>query len=305
MNVYLDYFQFPSPDDEFRQFVCGPYVFRMTCYKSFYPFKVLPDNIRELEMGSITILYGSNGSGKTTMLNVIAETLGINRSTKINKSAVMDHYVDLCDYSMIKHPDSLKMITSDDVFSEIFLTREKNEIIDKKRDELLDFKSECNIPEPEALGIMMKKMIGDGNWIENIDVLRKIADAQNPNMTHSQYVNKWLEKNIKGKSNGETAMKYFAENVNEPGLYLLDEPENSLSASYQRQLSEYLFDSARFFGAQLIISTHSPFMLSMPNALIYNLDAQKDFVTDDWTKLDGMKEYYKLFSKYAEEFEGR
>lgn len=112
-----------------------------------------------------------------------------------------------------------------------------------------------------------------------------------------------VEKNFIGKSNGETAIDYFLTNINEPGLYLLDEPENSLSASYQRELSQYLFDSARFFGAQLIIATHSPFILSIPGAKIYNLDSEELSVTEDWTTLDNMKEYYALFKQYSEKVE--
>ena len=34
-------------------------------------------------------------------------------------------------------------------------------------------------------------------------------------------------------SNGESAIKYFTEKIGEGGLYLLDEPENSLSPEKQ------------------------------------------------------------------------
>ena len=108
--------------------------------------------------------------------------------------------------------------------------------------------------------------------------------------------------NIIGKSNGETAMEFFYDSINEAGLYLLDEPENSLSAAHQRELAEFLYESVRFFGAQVVISTHSPFMLSIPDAKIYNLDDEEMIVTEDWTKLSNMIEYYNLFSRFSGRF---
>ena len=80
MKVYLEKFGFPTPDMEWNEIMYGSEEFKRTCYNNIYPFKILPEHIRELEFGPITILYGTNGSGKTTMLNVIAERLGINRS---------------------------------------------------------------------------------------------------------------------------------------------------------------------------------------------------------------------------------
>lgn len=69
--------------------------------------------------------------------------------------------------------------------------------------------------------------------------------------------------NVREQSNGESAFRYFIEKMEENGLYLLDEPENSLSPERQLELMQYIEDSARFFGCQFVISTHSPFFLTM------------------------------------------
>ena len=63
---------------------------------------------------------------------------------------------------------------------------------------------------------------------------------------------------------------YYSEDVFD---YLLDEPENSLSAENQLKLKQFIEDSARFYNCQFIISTHSPFILSLTDALIYDLDS--------------------------------
>lgn len=299
MNVYLKSFQMPSPDEETNKFMYGPMKFKQPCYNNYYPFKTLPEYIRELNFAPITILYGANGSGKTTMLNLIAESLGIKRATRINKSSFMEDYIMLCEYVMSEEPTVLKIITSDDVFSNLFLTREKNEIIDKKREEVMEFHSKCNTPGVYIRDIM-EEQIGDGNWIDNIDILQSVLDARGK--TASRVAKSRVGGNIIGKSNGETAIDFFYSNVNEPGLYLLDEPENSLSALYQRELAVFLYESARFFGAQLVISTHSPFMLSIPGAKIYNLDDEESPVTEDWTSLENMRQYFQLFDKYRNFF---
>ena len=86
-------------------------------------------------------------------------------------------------------------------------------------------------------------------------------------------------------SNGKSAMKYFTDHITEDALYLLDEPENSLSIAFQMELSKYISDSARHFGCQFIMATHSPVLLSIKDALIYDLD-ETPVETKKWTELD-------------------
>ena len=107
--------------------------------------------------------------------------------------------------------------------------------------------------------------------------------------------------NVRTYSNGESAYKYFVEKVEEDGLYLLDEPENSLSPARQLELKQYIEDSARFFGCQFILSTHSPFLLSMHGAKIYDLDADPVDIKR-WTELENVRSYYAFFKDHDEEF---
>lgn len=295
-KTYLKRFNLPSDEAEHGFF----FNLKMTCFNNFYPFGVVPQSFKKLEFYPFTVLYGGNGCGKTTILNIIAEKLGIRRSTRINKSSFMSDYIELCQFDMNEVPNAAKIITSDDVFSNIFLTREKNDIIDEKRSESFEFSSKCNTPGVYIKDIM-DDLVGDESWIDNVETLKKVVSAREN--TKSRFARETVGNNIIGKSNGETALEYFYSNLQEAGLYLLDEPENSLSAVYQRELAQYLSDSVRFFGAQLIIATHSPFMLSIPGARIYNLDSEEFCVTDDWTSLENMVEYYELFKEYSKSFE--
>jgi predicted ATPase len=95
-------------------------------------------------------------------------------------------------------------------------------------------------------------------------------------------------------SNGESALDLFESRIDKNMICLLDEPENSLSAIHQKDLAQYISDSARFFDCQFIIATHSPFILSIKGATVYDLDAYPVCVKK-WTDLNSIKEYSKLF----------
>jgi predicted ATPase len=107
--------------------------------------------------------------------------------------------------------------------------------------------------------------------------------------------------NVREYSNGESAFRYFTEKIDDSGLYILDEPENSLSPARQIELAKMIEDYARFFDSQFIISTHSPFLLAMRGAKIYDLDADPVDVKR-WTELGNVRVYYEFFHGRAKEF---
>ena len=108
--------------------------------------------------------------------------------------------------------------------------------------------------------------------------------------------------NLAEQSNGESALRYFTEAIQENALYLLDEPENSLSAQRQLELCRFLADSARFYGCQFIIATHSPFILSTPGAKLYSLDGGVREVSS-WTELESVRTWYDFFMAHRHEFD--
>ena len=103
-------------------------------------------------------------------------------------------------------------------------------------------------------------------------------------------------------SNGETTLQMLDDYMEPDALYLLDEPEVSLSPENQIILAEKLNKQARFLGCQFIISTHSPFMLGTLHAKIYNLDS-KELEETKWSELENVRYFYDFFRKHAEEFE--
>lgn len=284
--AYLSQFTFPSAERE-EQFLHG---IRETCYTSVYPFQVLAEHgVRILNFDEeIVVLYGGNGSGKTTALNVIAESLQLKRDSLYNKSSFFGDFVKMCDHVLMRElPECSRIITSDDVFDFMLNIRGINEGIDARRDDL--FKEYYQNKES---GFQLRS-------IEDYEQLREVNAARR--LTKSKYVKGRLNANVREHSNGETAFLYFTENIRENGLYLLDEPENSLSPQRQMELAEHIAQYARFFGCQFVIATHSPFLLAMKNAKIYNLDGEKMRVSK-WTELGNVRAYYEFFRAHEGEF---
>lgn len=283
--MYLDYFTFPSGDMEF-DFLLD---IKRTCYNSYYPFKILSKNkLGFVEFEPITIFYGGNGSGKSTALNIIAEKLKLKRDSIFNKTNFYEDYLNLCTYRTREIiPKDSRIITSDDVFDYMLNIRNINEGIDLKRE--------------EVFSEFLEKKYSQFKFetIEDYEELKQINTARRK--TQSKYTKDNLADNIKEYSNGESAFKYFTEKIKENSLYLLDEPENSLSPKMQKELAKFIIDSQKYFNCQFIISTHSVFLLAIENSKIYNLD-KNPVKVDKWTELDNVLEYYEFFKNNKDKF---
>ncbi|MEG0856303.1 MAG: AAA family ATPase [Terrisporobacter sp.] len=283
--LYLNSFTFPSEDVEYK-FILGE---KRTCYDSFYPFKILSKNMFErIDFELITILYGGNGCGKSTALNIIADKTQVNRDSIYNKSNFYQDYVDLCRIDVEDEiPYNSKIITSDDVFDYMLNVRNINEGIDKKRNEIFE----------EYLDVKYSSF--QLNSLDDYEVLKKINNVRSK--TQSKFVRENLMDNVREYSNGESAFKYFMEKIEEDGLYILDEPENSLSPKRQMELVKLIEDYSKYFGCQFIISTHSPFLLGMKGAKIYDLD-ECPVDVKRWTELENVRTYYDFFKEHQDEF---
>ncbi len=262
---------------------------KRTCYDTIYPFKTIcRHGLERIDFEPVTILYGGNGSGKTTVLNVIAEKLQIKRDSVYNKTNFFPCYVDMCDYVLEREiPEKSRIITSDDVFDYMLSIRNLNQGIDEKREKLFD-----EYMDAKYSNFQMRS-------IEDYDKLKKVNKARS--MTQSKFVRSEVMGNVREYSNGESAFIYFTEKMEEDGLYILDEPENSLSPKRQLELKDFIDKSIRYFGCQFIISTHSPFLLAMQGAKIYDLD-EDPVDLKKWTELENVRTYFDFFKTYEDEF---
>lgn len=269
--VYLSSFTFSS------ELVSNPNI---------YPYNVFTDKTeRSLFFGPITVLYGNNASGKSTILNIMANKLQLEgqeyvTSNKYGKVIYYTKFVDECSFTLgddengrqlYKLPKHSRYIKSEDILYEI-----------KK--------------------IQQEQILNDGYIYEHIK--RGMDKKSREDFKNSAKVHKQIEylKFAQEKySNGETTLQMFDDFVEPDALYLLDEPEVSLSPVNQVFLAEKINEMSRLLGCQFIISTHSPFLLGTLNSKIYNLDSKKFDVTK-WTDLENIRCFYNFFQNHKNEF---
>ena len=288
MALYLKEFILASVSDEESFVLNYPYQLEMDCYsKNVYPFKIFPQKqLRKMSFDPITVFYGGNGSGKSTLLNVICEKLSLSRSSPWNKTPYFEEYLKYCRYDG-EIPRNGRMIASDDVFDFLLDVRAINDGIDHYRENLFEEYKET------------KKTHFQLESLDDYTEFKRCNEAKRS--TKSAYTAKRLPKELSCRSNGESAFSYFTNEIKEDALYLLDEPENSLSPKLQIELAKFLVDSARFYECQFIISTHSLFLLSMQNAKIYDLDSVP-VTLRAWTELENVRVYYDFFRQHNEDF---
>lgn len=284
--LYLSRFTFPDPEVE------SDFLFsvKRTCYDTYYPYGVLSQRgLFELEFEPVTLLYGGNGSGKTTALNVIAEKLGLKRDALYNRSSFFERYLRDC-RAELRAPaaGTSRVVTSDDVFDFMLDVRAVNLGIDRRREALFE-----DYLDDRRRDFRLRSL-------EDYEELKRVNLARSK--TQSRYVRALSKENVREQSNGESAFYFFTQRIDENALYLLDEPENSLSPDRQLELAQYIENAARFFGCQFIIATHSPFLLAMRGAKVYDLDGAPA-APCRWTRLPAVRVWYDFFREHAEEFE--
>ena len=258
-----------------------------------YPYRVVyPMMLEHIDFAPITILYGNNGSGKSTLLNVMAQHLGLKKMTLGNDNEYFEGYVKKCSSCIDDEglPEESSFIRSEDIMVKIARQRKlyaeiKNEVFsDKEIEKMSDYGISENLYE---------KALTDPESVNAADyaLLSRLGDFQKARLKLD---------NSEATSNGETALEYFKEHLFDESFYLLDEPENSMAPAFQQQLAQHIELLARL-DTQFVIATHSPFLLAIPNARIYDLDARPS-MERAWYELENMKAYYLLFKQFEDRF---
>lgn len=297
--IYLNRFYLPTERDYYGT-------------SDFYPFNVFCNkDFEEISFNNITIFYGSNGSGKSTLINIIIKELNKRQEViKANRvktdeierplyenfrSVNMDDFVKKCESEIInKIPIGSELISSEDIFDFLLRKRTENTKKDQERKRLDDDYWFANNRGPDAVPISTFR-----NDLDRYCEIVRLRSAK----SSKKLIESRVEKNEQELSNGQTSLDYYNEKLKENTLYFLDEPENSLAPEYQLELVKLIMEMSRFFKCQFVIATHSPFILALPNAKIYDLDS-KPVSIKSWFKLENMKVYYDFFKSYKDKFEG-
>lgn len=290
--LYLEGFNLPDGRAEDEFILSGHEKLECGCYNvnDTYPFKIfVKKGLSAIRFDPITIFCGSNGSGKSTLLKVIADKLSIDSRDTSPVGALTEEYVGLCRARLApgvrEIPRASRLIRSDDVFDLLLDSRSVNKSIGEEREELFrEYKRTRDAKYSDSPFISFDQL---EELKRRNEVLRS---------TRSAYTERRLVKSVLAGSNGESAFKYFTDKIEEGALYLLDEPENSLSPALTIKLMEHLESAVRFFGCQLIIATHSPLLLGLRTARIYDLDSTPVTVRE-YEELECVKVYTDFFKK--------
>ena len=295
--LYLHSLTLPNIEQE-NDFISKHY-FKGSYHASYYPFGIFPTRgLKDVVFSPVTILCGDNGTGKSTLLNVLAQRLDMRHESPYNDSPYMGEYVNMCscDFNYQTPPWHMQIITSDDVFNRSFHRREMNmvthdlqtKVLEEGREMLQDKNIHVNFDDPDDVARFKRKSIALG----------KHGSYSGPH----KLVMKEVGRDIILHSNGENALEYFEQEFRPHGLYLLDEPENSLSIARQLILKQYIESMVQEEFCQFVIATHSPFLLAIEGATIYNMD-DNPVSTPHWTNIENVRAYFQFFKDYESQFE--
>jgi predicted ATPase len=101
------------------------------------------------------------------------------------------------------------------------------------------------------------------------------------------------KKSLVAQSHGQSLMSFFKSRYSIKGIYFIDEPETALSPSSQLELLKFLQEIPKNGISQFVIATHSPILLALPGAVIYEF-RKKEICPVTYEETD----YFKLYKKF-------
>ena len=198
---------------------------------------------------AITVFVGENGSGKSTLLKALA--------LKINLPAIGSLELELDETlnNFRSFSDGIKSQWKNKAYRGFFFRAEDyfgfvkrlRSIDQELKGDIVDF-------EKNLSGYGLKVAVGAMHGQKDA-LLRKYGD-------------------LTQVSHGEGFLKVLQSRIQPEGIYLIDEPEAALSPQRQLALFSLIKNLAVNEGCQFIIATHSPILMCLPDAQIFQFEDQ-------------------------------
>jgi predicted ATPase len=203
----------------------------------------------------VTVFIGENGSGKTTLLESIASLARVPNilPESDNKTQLSGQFKLIWTYKALRgyYLKSQSFITYINNLSKI------------KRETELEFEE------------VKKRFSG-----------KALSMASQPYARTLSEMNDKYGKGLDKMSHGESYLELFKSRLVPDGLYLLDEPELSLSPTRQLGLIALIKEMIDK-NCQFIIITHSPILMAIEGAVIYNFE--EDIFSIDYEDIEHVK----------------
>jgi len=130
------------------------------------------------------------------------------------------------------------------------------------------------------------------------NVATEIENLDSTPASGNKIINSYGGKSLHEQSHGEAFFSLMQNRFGSNGLYILDEPESALSPNRQMSMLTLIHDLVKQ-GAQFIIATHSPILLSYPSAKIYEIKEQ-GLVETSYEETDT----FKVSKRFLNDYEG-
>ncbi|MBY6036588.1 AAA family ATPase [Fictibacillus nanhaiensis] len=194
----------------------------------------------------VTILVGENGTGKSTLIQAIADQAQSIRIDQQNENP-----------SVRLLSNQLKLTWSIRTRDGFFLTAEDFVNYVKRVSEMRE-EAKRSLEEIE---IEYKDRSQFAKNLASMPHNHTLYDLQN-----------LYDDGLEFRSHGERFLDFFQSRLRPKGLYILDEPEVPLSPTKQLSFISLIKEMTKK-NAQFIIATHSPILMAIPDAEIISLDS--------------------------------
>jgi predicted ATPase len=199
----------------------------------------------------VSIFIGENGSGKSTVLESLAFAIGL--ATISNKN--------------IEHDGSLKAAQALAPYVKLAWGAKSKRGLFFRAEDFLGF-----VRSIQDVRAAFDKDMQD--WEASLEGgalsrVRGMVTNQKNALTEK------YGQDLNAYSHGEGFMKIFQSRFSGKGVYVLDEPEASLSPLRQLSFMALVQEMVKVEQAQFILATHSPIIMGMPGATLYELQGDK------------------------------
>ncbi len=202
---------------------------------------------REIDLGSPVVIFaGDNGCGKSTLL----ESLALKVNLPLIGGYIASHH----------GFDAARLIKP---FLDLGWRRQIEKGFFFRAEDFSDFINSIE-RENQKLQAQLQELKGQ----VDDSIIRQMSDSMNYTLHRTR---KDYGDDMQAYSHGEAYLKILQTRIGNRGLFLLDEPEAALSPLKQLSLMAMILEIIKGGLAQFILATHSPILMGIPGALLYQI----------------------------------